>query len=60
MEMKFNDTYFVLDTETGGLDPLTHSLMEIAGVVVKNGKIIYEYSTLVKSENGKYNCIIWR
>ena len=56
MEMRINDTYFVLDTETGGLDPNTHSLMEIAGVVVKNGKIVYEYSTLVASDNGKYNC----
>ncbi len=56
MEMQINDTYFVLDTETGGLDPNTHSLMEIAGVVVKNGKIVYEYSTLVKSRNGKYSC----
>ncbi len=56
MEMQINDTYFVLDTETGGLDPNTHSLMEIAGVVIKGGKIVYEYSTLVKSKNGKYNC----
>lgn len=56
MEMKLNDTYFVLDTETGGLNPQEHSLMEIAGVIVKGDKIIYEYSTLVKSSNGKYNC----
>lgn len=56
MEMKFNDTYFVLDTETGGLNPQEHSLMEIAGVIVKGDKIIYEYSTLVKSRNGKYSC----
>ena len=54
--MRINDTYFVLDTETGGLNPQEHSLMEIAGVVVKGAKIVYEYSTLVASDNGKYNC----
>ena len=31
--MKRNQTYLVVDTETGGLDPKKHSILSIAGVV---------------------------
>lgn len=54
--MKINDTLFILDTETGGVDPTKFSLMEIAGIVLKNGKVAFKYSAYVKSPNGKYNC----
>ena len=54
--MKLNNTLFVLDTETGGVDPQNCSLMEIAGVVLQNGKVVAKYSSLVKSPNGKYVC----
>ena len=54
--MKLNNTLFVLDTETGGLDPQTASLMQIAGVVLKNGKVVMEYQSLVKSSDGTYLC----
>ena len=54
--MKINNTLFVLDTETGGVDPQKASLMEIAGVVLKDGKVVAKYSSLVKSVNGEYNC----
>ena len=56
MEMKINETLFVLDTETGGLDPNSASIMEIAGVILKEGKKVYEYSSIVKSPDGNYNC----
>ena len=39
--MKVNNTLFVLDTETGGVDPLKSSLMEIAGIVL-NGKLFID------------------
>ena len=54
--MKINNTLFVLDTETGGVDPNKSSLMEVAGIVLKNGKVVFKYTTLVKSPNGIYNC----
>ena len=54
--MKIDNTFFVLDTETGGVDPNEASLMEIAGVVVKDFKIVHTYSTLVKSLNKEYKC----
>ena len=54
--MKINNTFFVLDTETGGLDPQKASLMQIAGVILKNGEVVYEYQSLVKSKDGKYMC----
>ena len=54
--MKLNNTLFVLDTETGGLDPNSASLMQIAGVVLQNGKLVYQYQSLVKSKDGKYLC----
>lgn len=54
--MRINNTLFVLDTETGGLDPQTASLMQIAGVILKNGRVVYEYQSLVKSKDGKYLC----
>lgn len=54
--MKINNTFFVLDTETGGLDPNSASLMEIAGVIIKDWKIVKKYSAIVKSPDGKYLC----
>lgn len=54
--MKLNNTLFVLDTETGGLDPNSASLMQIAGVVLQNGKPVYQYQSLVKSKDGTYMC----
>lgn len=54
--MKINNTFFVLDTETGGLDPNSASLMEIAGVILKDGKVVKKYSSIVKSPDGKYLC----
>ncbi len=54
--MRINNTLFVLDTETGGLDPQTASLMQIAGVILKDGKVVGEYESLVKSKDGKYLC----
>jgi len=54
--MKINNTLLVLDTETGGVDPTSASLMEIACVVLKDFKVVYKYTTFVKSTNGKYVC----
>ena len=54
--MKINNTFFVLDTETGGLDPETSSLMQVACVILKNGEPVCEYQSLVKSKDGKYLC----
>lgn len=54
--MKINNTLFVLDTETGGVDPLKFSLMEIAGIVLKSGKVVAKYTSLVKSPTGEYSC----
>jgi DNA polymerase-3 subunit epsilon len=38
--MKKNQTYLVVDTETGGLDPKKHSILSIAGVVWQAKKCI--------------------
>ena len=54
--MKINKTLLILDTETGGTDPNIHSLMEIACIVLKNNKIVKKYTSLLKSNNGKYVC----
>lgn len=54
--MKINNTLLVLDTETGGVDPNIHSLMEIACIVLKDFKVVYKYSSFVKSNCGKYVC----
>lgn len=54
--MILNKTLFVLDTETGGIDLNVNSLMEIGGVVLRDGEIIDTYSSLIKSPNEKYNC----
>ena len=58
--MKINNTFFVLDTETGGLDPQKASLMQIAGVILKNGEVVYEYQSLVKSKDGNICAMILR
>ena len=49
--MKINNTLLVLDTETGGVDPNCASLMEIACIVLKDFKVVFKYSTFVKSYN---------
>jgi len=54
--MKINNTLLVLDTETGGVDPNSSSLMEVACIVIKNFKIVYKYSSFVKANNGIYYC----
>src|SRR5437667_12777984 len=44
-----------LDTETGGIDPATHSLLELALVVMDDrGTIFDEYDTQVKPKDGLY------
>jgi len=48
--MKSPDTFVSVDIETTGLDPLYHEIIEIGAVKVENGKIIAEYSELVKPE----------
>ena len=54
--MKLNNTLLILDTETGGVDANRDSLMEIACIVLKDNKIVKEYSAFVKSPTGKYVC----
>ena len=44
------DTFVSVDIETTGLDPNLHEIIEIGAVKVKDGKIIAEYSELVKPE----------
>lgn len=56
MSFKINNTLLVLDTETGGVDPNKYSLMEIACIVIKNEKVVYKYTSLVKSPTGEYSC----
>ncbi len=48
--MKTPDTFVSFDIETTGLDPHFHEIIEIGAVKVENGKIISEYSELVKPE----------
>ena len=38
--MKKNQTYLVVDTETGGLDPKSHSILSIAGVAWQANKCL--------------------
>lgn len=40
-------TYFVIDTETTGLDPATGGVCEFALAVLKNGRITFKFSSLV-------------
>ena len=40
--------YLIVDTETGGLDPQKHSLLEIAVVVWEDGKILDTFQRYVK------------
>lgn len=56
MDFEMNGSIFVLDTETGGLDPESDSLMEVAGVVIQNGRVVAKYSSLVKPNDGKVVC----
>ena len=48
--MKSPDTFVSVDIETTGLDPHYHEIIEIGAVKVEHGKIIDEYSELVKPE----------
>ncbi len=45
--------YCVVDTETSGFDPSTNKIVEIAAVKVRNGRIVDEFSTLVKNKTTK-------
>jgi len=38
---------FVFDTETGGLDPLEHSLLTLAGVVWEDGEIVDQIDLMI-------------
>ncbi|MFV8480443.1 exonuclease domain-containing protein [Mycoplasma sp. AA7A] len=42
------DNYVVLDIETTGLQPYNDEITEIAAIKVKNGKIVEQFSKLVK------------
>lgn len=46
----------ILDTETGGLDPEQHSLLDIGLVVIdENNNVLFEYESLIKSVDGTYH-----
>lgn len=46
------DTYIMIDTETTGLSPDWDRILEISAIKVKSGKVINEFSRLIKySEN---------
>ena len=44
------ERYAVIDVETTGLSPKTERLTEIAIIILEEGKIIEEYSTLINPE----------
>ena len=44
----FLDDYTMLDIETTGLSPYRDRITELAGIKVRNGKVVAEYSQLVK------------
>ena len=44
----FPTSFTVIDTETTGLDPKYDEIIELSAVKVRNGKVVDEYSTLVK------------
>ena len=49
---KDRQAYIVLDVETGGLDPQTHSILEISGILWKPGKVIQPvFDCYIKEEN---------
>ena len=48
--MKSPDTFVSFDLETTGLDPQTNEIIEIGAVRVEDGRIIDEFSELVKPE----------
>ena len=50
MNMRSSDTFVSFDIETTGLDPNAHEIIEIGAVKVEHGKIIEEFSKLVKPE----------
>ena len=49
---KDKQSYIVLDVETGGLDPNTHSILEISGILWEPGRKIQPvFDCYVKEEN---------
>ena len=49
---KDRQAYIVLDVETGGLDPQTHSILEVSGILWKPGKVIQPvFDCYIKEEN---------
>ena len=46
--VKFLDDYTMLDIETTGLSPYRDRITELAGIKVRNRKVVAEYSQLVK------------
>lgn len=42
-----NDTYVIFDVETTGLSVVNHTIIELAGVKMKNGEIIGRYESFV-------------
>ena len=43
----FPDSYIVIDIETTGLDPSSDSIIEVAGLKVKNNTIVDSFSSLI-------------
>lgn len=46
--VEFLDDYTMLDIETTGLSPYRDRVTELAGIKVRNGKVVDKYSQLVK------------
>lgn len=44
---KLLNDYCVIDTETTGLSPINHEMIEIGMLRVRNGKIVSRYSQLI-------------
>ena len=44
------DEYVIIDIETTGLDPQKDKIIELAGIKIKNNKIVEEYSSLINPE----------
>ena len=44
------DEYVIIDIETTGLDPQKDKIIELAGLKIKDNKIIEEYSSLINPE----------
>ena len=44
------DEYVIIDIETTGLDPQKDKIIELAGIKIKDNKVIKEYSSLINPE----------